>query len=58
MPIAGLRWWIVAQTGILAGIALNTLTLQEHRLSIALALLGFALTFVSHNFRGRARAGR
>ena len=36
-------------------IALNVLTLQEYRLGMALAFVCFALTFASHDFKGRAR---
>jgi hypothetical protein len=56
MSLAKYPWWIVAQGMLLGGIALNMLTLQEYRLGMALALVCFALTFLSHDFRGRRDA--
>lgn len=56
MSLAKYPWWIVAQGMLLGGIALNMLTLQEYRLGMALALICFALTFFSHDFRGRRDA--
>jgi hypothetical protein len=53
MSFAGNLWWVVAQGILLAGIALNVLTLQKYRLGMALALVSIALTFVSHDLRGR-----
>jgi hypothetical protein len=58
MSLAKYPWWIVAQGMLLGGIAVNMLTLQEYRLGMALALACFALTFLSHDFKGRARARR
>ena len=55
MSLAKYPWWIVAQGMLLGGIALNMVTLQEYRLGMALAFACFALTFVSHDFKGRAR---
>ena len=55
MSLARTPWWIVAQGMLLGGIALNMLTLQNYRLGMALALISLVLTFVSHDFKGRAR---
>ena len=53
MSLAASRWWVITQGTLLGAIALNMLTLQRQRLGMALALFSFALTFVSHDFRGR-----
>ena len=55
MSLAASRWWVIAQGTLLGAIALNMLTLQRQRLGMALALVSFALTFVSHDFRERRR---
>ena len=55
MSLAKYQWWIVAQGMLLGGIALNMLTLQQYRLGMGLALACLALTFASHDLKGRAR---
>lgn len=55
MSFAKHQWWIVTQGVLLGAIALNMLTFQEYRFGMGLALACFALTFVSHDFKGRAR---
>jgi hypothetical protein len=55
MSLAGSPWWVIAQGVLIGAIGLNMLTLQQYRLGIALALVSLALTFVSHDFRGKRR---
>ena len=55
MSVAGSPWWVIAQGVLIGAIGLNILTLQEYRLGMALAFVSLALTFVSHDFRGRRR---
>ena len=55
MSLAGSPWWVIAQGVLIGAIGLNVLTLQKYRLGMALALVSFALAFVSHDFRERRR---
>jgi hypothetical protein len=55
MSLAGSPWWVIAQGVLIGAIGLNVLTLQEYRLGMALALVSVALTFASHDLRGRRR---
>jgi hypothetical protein len=55
MSLAGSPWWVIAQGVLIGAIGLNMLTFQEYRLGMALALVSLALTFVSHDLRGRRK---
>jgi hypothetical protein len=48
-------WWLIAQGIVLAGLVV-TGALRQYRAGMAIAVVGFALTFVSHDFRGRHRS--
>jgi uncharacterized membrane protein YphA (DoxX/SURF4 family) len=55
MSIPRVPWWVAGQITLVAGIAVNVLGRGNATFSIALGVAALALTFASHDLRGRAR---